>query len=392
MPTATLGTLLGEESMSRFAPNGIIALVDEHPRFNLGGSYGPNLLLGELLDATTLARLEKTALGYGSAAGDVHLRAAIAEPLGVAAGDVVITAGSLQALFLLAFVLCDRGDEVVLATPAFPPTRAAFEAVGASIRPLHLSFDRGYRLDVHELAPLLSAKTKLVSLASPQNPSGVAVPYNTFREIAALMQQRCPRAFLIVDDVYREAAFGDDPVAPSALALASQVITVASLSKCHGAPGVRIGWAIVRDTHLREQLVLGKFNTAICNSALDEILALRILEQRERVLRERRIILAQCVAATQAFVHKNGELIEWIRPDAGAICCVRLRPDRFDDTAVEQFYQRLRDADILLSNGTWFGEEARVFRLGFAHLPLPELEQAYDALGTLLTQIAHVTA
>ena len=378
--------------MSRFAPNGIIALLDEHPRFNLGGSHGPNLLLGELLDATTLARLEKTALGYGSAAGDVRLRAAIAEPLGVAASDVVITAGSLQALFLLAFVLCDRGDEVVLATPAFPPTRAAFEAVGASIRPLHLSFDRGYRLDVRELAPLLSAKTKLVSLASPQNPSGVAVPHDTFREIAALMQQHCPRAFLIVDDIYREAAFGDDPVAPSALGLASQVITVASLSKCHGAPGVRIGWAIARDTHLREQLVLGKFNTAVCSSALDEILALRILEQRERILRERRVILAQCVAATQAFVHKNGELIEWIRPDAGAICCVRLRPDRFDDTAVEQFYQRLRVPGILISNGTWFGEEARVFRLGFAHLALPELERAYDALGTVLTQTAHVTA
>lgn len=378
--------------MSRFAPNGIIALVAEHPRFNLGGSYGPNLLLDELLDATMLARLEKTALGYGSAAGDAHLRAAIAEPLGVNASDVVITTGSLQALFLLGFVLCDRGDEVVLATPAFPPTRAAFEAVGANIRPLHLSFDRRYRLDVDELAPLLSAKTKLVSLASPQNPSGIAVPYDTLREIVALMRRRCPRAFLIVDDVYREAAFGDDPVAPSALGLASQVITVASLSKCHGAPGVRIGWAIARDRHVREQLVLGKFNTAICNSALDEILALRILEQRERILRDRRVILAQCVATTQAFVNANGELIEWIRPDAGAICCVRLRRDRFDDAAVEQFYQCLRDAGILLSNGTWFGEEARVFRLGFAHLPLPELEQAYDALGTVLAQTAHVTA
>jgi aspartate/methionine/tyrosine aminotransferase len=378
--------------MSRFAPNGIIALVAEHPRFNLGGSYGPNLLLEELLDTTMLARLEKTTLGYGSAAGDAHLRAAIAEPLGVNAGDVVVTAGSLQALFLLAFVLCDRGDEVVLATPAFPPTRGSFEAVGANIRPLQLSFDRGYRLDVDELAPLLSAKTKLVSLASPQNPSGVAVPYDTLREIAALMRQRCPRAFLIVDDVYREAAFGDDPVAPSALGLGSQVITVASLSKCHGAPGVRIGWAIARDTQVREQLVLGKFNTAICSSALDEILALRILEQRERILRDRRAILARCVATTQAFVHENGELIEWIRPDAGAICCVRLRRDRFDDAAVEQFYQRSRAAGILLSNGTWFGEEARVFRLGFAHLPLPELEQAYDALATVLNQTAHVAA
>jgi aspartate/methionine/tyrosine aminotransferase len=378
--------------MSRFAPNGIIALVAEHPRFNLGGSYGPNLLLEELLDTTMLARLEKTALGYGSAAGDAHLRAAIAEPLGVNAGDVVVTAGSLQALFLLAFVLCDRGDEVVLATPAFPPTRGSFEAVGANIRPLQLSFDRGYRLDVDELAPLLSAKTKFVSLASPQNPSGVAVPYDTLREIAALMRQRCPRAFLIVDDVYREAAFGDDPVAPSALGLGSQVITVASLSKCHGAPGVRIGWAIARDTQVREQLVLGKFNTAICSSALDEILALRILEQRERILRDRRAILARCVATTQAFVHENGELIEWIRPDAGAICCVRLRRDRFDDAAVEQFYQRSRAAGILLSNGTWFGEEARFFRLGFAHLPLPELEQAYDALATVLNQTAHVAA
>jgi aspartate/methionine/tyrosine aminotransferase len=375
--------------MSRFAPNEIISLVDNNPRFDLGGSYGPNLVLDELLDEHTMAELGRTALGYRSAPGDAELRAVVAQINGVTADDVVLTIGGMHALFLLAFVLCERGDEAVVTTPIFPPARGVLDAIGATVRALALSFDRGYRLDPNELGSLLTQKTKLVCLASPQNPSGVAIPFEVLAEIVALMRERAPDAYLLVDDEYREAAYGDDLVARSALALGPRVVTAASLSKCHGAPGLRLGWAITQDPAIREQLVRGKFNTVVSAPAIEELLALRVLALRERILGERRSILAACLEKTQHFVERNAESIEWVRPDAGAICCIRLRRDRFDDAAIERFYASLPKHGIRISNGTWFGEEARVFRVGFAHLELPELDAAYDVLSDALNEVLY---
>ncbi len=374
--------------MTRFIPNDIITLVGERPRFDLGGSYGPNLRVDEILDDSLVAELKSVILGYGSAQGEFALRAAVAETNGVTPEEVVLTVGSVHAIFLTAFTLCNAGDDVVLATPVFPPSRAALEAVGANVREVRLSFEQGYQLDVQQLANALTDKTKLISLASPQNPSGVAIPQATLQAVLEMMRERCSDAYLLVDETYREAAFGDDPVAPGAISFGNRVVTVASLSKCHGAPGVRLGWAITRDPVVREQLLLGKFNTVISNSSVDEFLALRILAARERILRERRSFLAECVARTQAWVQANDFAIEWVRPDLGAICCVRLKPALFDDAAVMRFYDALTQAGVLVSRGSWFGESDRVFRVGFAHLPLTELDSAYAAMSGVLAELA----
>jgi len=97
-----------ERTMTRFQDNDIISLLAAPPRYELGESTGPDLRLGDALDAAALGGL---ALGYGTAAGDPQLRAAIAAAHGVDADDVVVTAGGMHALFLLAFVLCERGDD-----------------------------------------------------------------------------------------------------------------------------------------------------------------------------------------------------------------------------------------------------------------------------------------
>jgi aspartate/methionine/tyrosine aminotransferase len=377
---------------TRFVKNEIIALVGEAPRFDLGSSYGPNLRLEDLLTDDVDGSLKSTVLGYRTAEGDAQLRAGIAALHGVAPDDVVVTAGGMHALFLLAFILCERGDEAVIAVPVFPPARAALDAVGAMVRELPLSFGRGYRLDPEDLRPLLSEKTRIVSLASPQNPSGVAIPMETLRGILAIMEERSPQAFLVLDDTYREAAYGNDPTAPSALSLSPKVVTVASFSKCHGAPGLRLGWAITRDASLREQLVLGKFNTVVSSPAIEEALALRILALRDRILRERRVFLADCLARTQSWIQSNASFVDWVRPDAGAICCVRLRSDMFNDAGVHRFYEMLQNVGVRVSKGEWFGDEARVFRLGFGRLPVTELAPAFEALTGALSRSAGAIA
>lgn len=372
--------------MMRFPKNDIISLVGEAPRYDLGESIGPDIRLAELLDASGQASLGEMPLGYATAAGDPRLRKAIADAHAVNSNDVVVTVGGMHALFLIAFLLCDRGAEAVTTSPLFPPARNALDAVGANIRILPLSFDQGYRLDPADLREQLSPSTRLVSLASPHNPSGVAIPSQTLCEVLAAMEKRCPGAYLLVDETYREAAYGDDPVARSAAALSPKVISVASLSKCHGAPGLRLGWAITRDPALREQVVLGKFNTVISCSPICEALALEVFEQRDRIMAQRRWSLAEGLARTAEWVLENKEFVDWVQPDAGAICCVRLKPPVFDDVAVSRFYDTLASKGVRVANGTWFGDEARIFRLGFGLLSMPDLHVALNVLTAALKQ------
>jgi len=290
----------------------------------------------------------------------------------------------MHALFLVAFVVCDPGDEAVTVSPMFPLARNALQAVGATIRTVPLSFDRGYQIDVADVGRRLSERTRLVSLASPQNPSGVATSAAVLRDLVALMAERCPDAYLLLDETYREAAYGDDAVAPSVVELSRRVISCASLSKCHGAPGLRLGWTIARDPELKEQLVLAKFNTVISCSPLDETLAMRVLERRDDILGERRRRLAKNLALIADWVRENDAFVEWVRPDAGALCCVRPKPSVFDEHAVDVFYETLARDGIRVANGRWFGDEARVFRLGFGLLPAAELETALARLTGVL--------
>jgi aspartate/methionine/tyrosine aminotransferase len=238
----------------------------------------------------------------------------------------------------------------------------------------------------------LSSSTKLVSLASPQNPSGVAIPSETLREILATMEDVCPAAYLLVDETYREAAYGDDKIAASAIALGPRVVSTASLSKCHGAPGLRLGWAITRDRTLREQLVLGKFNTVISCSPVDEALGLRVFEGRDRILAERRRRLAENLMRVEAWVAENADLVDWARPDAGALCCLRLKRDVYDEAAVRRFYLGLSAENVRVANGAWFGESPRVFRLGFGLFGAADLEKGLAAVATTLRRTAQAQA
>jgi aspartate/methionine/tyrosine aminotransferase len=374
--------------MRRFPKNDIISLVGAAPRYDLAESVGPDLRLGDLLDGD----LDDLALAYGTAEGDARLRKAVADLHGVDAEDVVITVGGMHALFLLAFILCKTGDEAVTTAPLFPIARNVLDAVGAVVRVLNVDFDNGYQPDADALARQLSPGTKLVSLATPQNPSGVAIPRRILQAILDVMRERCPYAYLVVDETYREAAYGDDAVAATALTLGPRVISTASLSKCHGAPGLRIGWAITRDTALRDEMVRAKFGTVLSCSQVDEALALRVLERRDTILAARRARLAEGLARTAAWVAAHADLVEWVRPDAGALCCVRLKHAAFDDAAVARFYAAQAAHGVRVANGTWFGEETRVFRLGFGLLAPDALSAGLDALSKVLRQSGRVAA
>jgi len=113
-----------------------------------------------------------------------------------------------------------------------------------------------------------------------------------------------------------------------------------------------------------------------------------VLERRDHILGERRRRLAKTLALTADWIRENDAFVEWVRPDAGALCCVRLKPSVFDDGAVDGFYEALVPEGIRVANGRWFGDEARVFRLGFGLLPAAELEAALGRVSGVLRRMS----
>ncbi len=356
------------------------ALPETDVGFDLGRSTSNNLRFEEVLDDTLVAELRQMSIGYGTTSGNDLLRAAIADNVGVQADQVLTTNGAIGALHLAVFCLCDHGDEVVTVTPGFPATFDIIQSLGATLSPLALRFDHGYRLDVERLVALLSERTKLVLMISPHNPSGVTTGPEIMAPLLDAMGARSPQAYLLLDETFREATYGAHPAQPSGAAMSERVLSVSSLSKAHGAPGLRLGWITCSDPALLAHLKVGKGKTAISGSILDERLGARILADSQEILRDRNARLGVALAAVEAWVAENAELVEWVRPHAGGMCCVRLKKSVWDDAGVERFYRLAAARQITLAAGDRFLDERRVFRLGFGALPIATFERALDAL------------
>jgi DNA-binding transcriptional MocR family regulator len=122
----------------------------------------------------------------------------------------------------------------------------------------------------------------------------------------------------------------------------------------------------------------------LSGSVLDEALAAVLLRRKESVLAPRRQLLADALAELTIWCEGERNRVAWVLPDAGALCCLRLRPDVFNAIAVERFWTLLPSHELQLASGTWFGESNRVFRLGFGYLPPERLGPALSALSAAL--------
>ncbi|MFK3979623.1 pyridoxal phosphate-dependent aminotransferase [Micromonospora sp. NPDC050397] len=368
--------------MTAFAPNPLSILIDLPVRYDLAESACPPLHLGDLADAATLATVP---LGYGTSRGDPDLRALIAADSGVDPEQVLVTVGAIEAMYLLAQATCSPGDRVLLTTPCFPPARTVPEGLGAKVDVVPLSFDDGYRLPVERIAARLDPRTRLVSLASPQNPSGVRFTEQELRALLATVRVHAPDAVVLVDETFRESTYGHAVPPRSAAPLSPRLVTCSSVSKAHGAPGLRVGWLTTTDTTLYGHLREAKFQTTIACSTVDEFLAAQVLRQRTATLTRRADRLRD---ALDELLHwAEDQPVEIVPPDGGAICCLRLPTDRFPDDAVRTFYARLAERDTRVAPGSWFGEHDRVFRLGFGYLPADDFTEALERLADALTTV-----
>jgi aspartate/methionine/tyrosine aminotransferase len=348
-------------------------------RVNLTESSFTDTRLSELLAGFGDTRAEPAfadlVLEYAHHAGRGDVRELLAADVpNAAAGDVLLTAGAASALFIVATSLLDPGDHIVVARPNYGTNIETPRAIGCDIAFLDLSFDERWTVDPARIAALMTPRTKLVSLTCPHNPTGAVMPEETLREIVALVEERGCR--LLVDETYREMTYG--PMLPPAASLSTRAISVSSLSKTYGLPGLRMGWLVTRDRELMETFLAAKEQIAITNSVVDEALALRAIRMRPSWLPEIRARIAAALEVTRDWMATQDEL-EWVEPGGGVACFPRFRPDVKVD--LDRFYRLLNeDYGAYVGPGHWFEQPRRHMRIGFGW---PTLEQLRDGLGCI---------
>jgi aspartate/methionine/tyrosine aminotransferase len=321
--------------------------------------------------------LDALVLCYGDHLGDPDLREAIAASSpGIEPRHVLVTPGAATALFAVATSTLEAGDHAVVVRSNYATNLETPRAIGARLEAVDLSFDDGWRLDLAELeARVTPGVTKLVSITTPHNPTGTVVPHDDVRRIAELAGDA--GATLLVDETYRDLAHDGTPP-PLAATLGGHVISVSSMSKSYGLPGIRTGWAVCTDPARMELLLAAKEQIVISGSIIDEHIASRVLGARDQVLppivadvRERLAIVEGWLAGQHTF--------EWVRPEGGVVGLVRIKPELAVDEG--EFHRRLlADHGTYVGPGHWFELDDRCFRLGFGWSTHAELQAGLDAL------------
>jgi len=320
--------------------------------------------------------LDELLLCYGDHLGDPLLREAVASGgAGLHPEHVLVTAGAAAALFCTATALLEPGDHAVVVRTNYATNLETPRAIGADLDVVDLRFDDGWRLDVEQVAERVrDGVTKLISVTQPHNPTGTMFDLATLVELVALAERSGAR--LLVDETYRDLTHGE-PL-PLATTLSPRVISVSSMSKAYGLPGLRIGWAICRDPEVAELLLAAKEQVLICGATLDERIAGSVLAARSTLLppilddvRHRLAIVREWMAGQETF--------EWVEPTGGVVGLVRVRPDLPLDA--ERFYAGLlAEHGTYVGPGHWFELDDRHFRLGYGWPTVPELHAGLAGL------------
>jgi aspartate/methionine/tyrosine aminotransferase len=320
------------------------------------------------------ADLRGLVLCYGSHQGHEGLRGLIARDGGVDPDDVLLTIGAAGALFIIATTLLEKDDELVVIRPNYATNLETPRAIGARLSCIDVRFEEGWLPDPGVVNRAITSKTKYISVTNPHNPTGVRLPDEVLSALTSLAEEKGIR--LLVDETYRELGFET----PRALAAADSpvVISVSSISKAYGLPGLRTGWIVCRDRQLMEKFLAAKEQMHICGPVIDEELAYRYLLHKDEHLTRIRKDIAERFGLVKDWIRGQDEW-EWVEPRGGCVCFPRLKRPELTD--VDGWYGILQEKyGTYVGPGHWFEMPRHYMRLGFGW---PDKERLQEGLGAI---------
>jgi aspartate/methionine/tyrosine aminotransferase len=332
-------------------------------RYNLTESSFQDAYLNELdLD------IKDVLLCYGDHKGHAGLRQWLAQDAGLHPDQVLTTVGAASALFMVATALLKAGDQLVVVRPNYATNIETPKAIGAEIRYIDLRFEDGWRIDLDAVRAAVTPATRLLSVTHPHNPTGTCLSLADLLGLVEIAEAN--GCWLLVDETYRDLQWGAK--LPHATRFSERVISVSSMSKAYGLPGIRIGWLLCRHAGLMTTLLAAKEQIFITGSVLDEEVAFRYLQARDRFLPRIQAHVQTNFAYLKDWMNKQSDF-EWVEPSGGVVAFPRLRqPDAVD---IDRFYAFLNaETGTYVGPGHWFEQPRHYMRIGYGWPTLEALK------------------
>ena len=329
-----------------------------------------------IVDAAKLA-IDENQHHYTPPAGLPQLREAIVNSLwqennlDYTPDEVIVTAGVQESIMLCMLGLIDPGDEVLITSPRFTTYDTAVIMCGGVPVPVPTVEEDDFALTTAAIEALITPKSKVLVLVTPNNPTGAVTPPETIREIAALVQQH--NLILISDEIYARLIYpGSEHLSAASLPdMKERTITLNGFSKSYAMTGWRIGYLAAPQAFV-DLLIEPRHTLSINASTPSQFAALAALtgpqDSVDAMLEaygERRAYLMDALSALGfTYGHPGGAFYLYTNVSRSGM------------PASEFCVELLRETGVMVFPGTLFGDEDdRYIRISFLQ-PVELLREA----------------
>jgi aspartate/methionine/tyrosine aminotransferase len=312
--------------------------------------------------------------GYTESPGAPWLREVLATIYTQIQPDqLVVVSAAEEAIFVFYQALLTLQDHVIVETPCYESALTVPKSTGAAVSEWRRKSENGWAHDLAALESLICPNTRAIYINTPHNPTGLLMPAEIFRGVLELASRR--GIYVFSDEVYRELEHDPATRLPAACDLYDRALSLSSVSKTYGLPGLRLGWLACRDAAILQKIISFKHYTTICASAPSEFLTALAFRHRQKFIdRNLRIVLRNLPQLT-AFFTRHNTLFEWTPPKASTIGFARFKPQKDVQAFCEQL---VRESGVLLLPGTVY-DQPRHIRFGYGRRNLPESLAQFEA-------------
>jgi len=310
-------------------------------------------LLGEQIAAETDRELRRMSLGYSEARGTEALRSVLAATYARAdLDDILVTTGAIEANFLIFHSLLRAGDHVISVSPAYQQLHSVPRSIGAELSLWDVTSPDGFAYDLDKLESLLRPDTRMIVLNSPHNPTGAMLSQDQLRDVVSLAERS--NAWILSDEAYRWLEHPGGETLPVPLHdISERAISVGTLSKPFGLPGLRVGWFAAPTEVARKGWGLRDY-VSLSPAKISDVLARTVIEHRDKILPRNDAIIAGNLETARAWFAENADLADWNEPKAGLLAMMRYHLPVDSATLANGL---ARDARVMLAPGSTFGLE-----------------------------------
>jgi aspartate/methionine/tyrosine aminotransferase len=356
---------------------------------NLADSSVKCANVSDLLEGEDPRPLLEMPLYYPEVNGTTVMRERIAALYPNASGaNVLVTVGAAQANWMVCSTLLEQGDEVIVVSPGYRQVWGLARNAGCKVNEAHLRPADNWRLDLDELESLATAKTKLISIVNPNNPTGSILSREEMKWIVSICQKT--GAWLHADEVYRGTELAVDET-PSFWGMYDRAVCVNSMSKAYGLAGLRIGWAIAMPELIEELWRRHEYAVIAAAGPSMKLTEIALLQHKRKMLLDRqRKLSREGHAVLESWVREQEGRFAVNKAVATSIAFVRYN---FDIPSAELADHIRRKASVLVAPGGYLGTENHLrITVGYEPARVRTALERIGAVAAALVDAEHAAA